>query len=226
MATTKELQGCKLLMVSSDDLAQETFTTAVKELGGDLLCEPQMTIAAQRASRTRIDGALVDADSDDALSLIRTLRSHNSSKHAVVFACASSLAQTKIARNAGAHFSLLKPVSYNLIVEALSVASAFMLEAQRKYSRRQVAIPIDIVSPNTRHTAVTANLSETGMAIHTPDQLEPGSALEFSFNLPGGGNIEGLGQVVWNDSNGRAGINFEVLVSAGYPDLPQWLAVG
>jgi DNA-binding NarL/FixJ family response regulator len=224
MATSRILQGSKLLLVSRDDLVRKTFTSVVAELGGDLLWEPRTAIVAQHALHSRIDGVIIDAEADDALNLIGTLKNHKSSKHAIIFAYASSPAQAKGGRQAGTNFTLLKPISYQQVVQTLSVASSFIMEAQKKYFRHRVTLPINIVHPGARHKAITENMSETGMAISTLDRLEQGSSLEFSFELPGKANIEGLGQVIWNDLNGRAGINFEVLMSTGQTDLPGWLS--
>ena len=74
--------------------------------------------------------------------------------------------------------------------------------------------------------AIVLDLNEEGVAIQAADSL-PSAQLPLRFILPGTSHlIEGTGEVVWADENGRAGILFKELSASSRRQLKNWMAKG
>ena len=74
--------------------------------------------------------------------------------------------------------------------------------------------------------AIVLDLNEEGVAIQAADTL-PSAQLPLRFILPGTAHlIEGTGEVVWADENGRAGILFKELSASCRRQLKNWMAKG
>lgn len=70
------------------------------------------------------------------------------------------------------------------------------------------------------------DLSEDGFAVQTNTRLEVNRSLTLSLDLPETkAYVHGDGQVVWNDSTGRAGIRFSGLTEQSQKVLKEWLLV-
>jgi len=73
---------------------------------------------------------------------------------------------------------------------------------------------------------IVLDLNEEGVAIQAADSL-PSAQLPLRFILPGTSHlIEGTGEVVWADENGRAGILFKELSASSRRQLKNWMAKG
>ena len=72
--------------------------------------------------------------------------------------------------------------------------------------------------------ATLVDLAEDGMAVNFGKKLPPTCKVYFQFHLPGQtGSIRLSGQVVWQDWNGRAGIQFVDVPQASRRVLREWL---
>jgi hypothetical protein len=72
--------------------------------------------------------------------------------------------------------------------------------------------------------ATLVNLAEGGMAVHFGKKLPPTCKVYFQFQLPGQtANVRLSGQVVWQDWNGRAGIQFVDVPQGSRRVLQEWL---
>ncbi len=88
--------------------------------------------------------------------------------------------------------------------------------AQRQEPRVPITIPVDFKVGNTIATGFLLNISETGMFLHTQNDLLPGTSVHLRFSLPDLNHIlEVKGIVKWSNHMGQAksmfggaGINF------------------
>jgi hypothetical protein len=68
-------------------------------------------------------------------------------------------------------------------------------------------------------------LNQNGLALLAPEPLPPVQQVPLRFVLPGTSHmVEGIGEVVWADDGGRAGILFSRLTPASRKYLKQWFA--
>ena len=67
------------------------------------------------------------------------------------------------------------------------------------------------------------DLNQNGMALQAPEPLPPVQQVPLRFVLPGTSHmVEGMGEVVWADDGGRAGMLFSRLTPASRKYLKQW----
>jgi len=71
--------------------------------------------------------------------------------------------------------------------------------------------------------AMVLDLNQDGLALQAPEPLPPVQQVPLRFVLPGTSNmVEGMGEVIWADDGGRAGMLFSRLTPASRKYLKQW----
>jgi hypothetical protein len=101
-------------------------------------------------------------------------------------------------------------VAYDRAVSSLRAARAVMRKEKRKNARAAVHAHATIDYANVEQEKATlVDLAQDGMQVQFGKKLPPVNKVYFQFKLPGqAANIRLSGQVVWQDWNGRAGIQF------------------
>jgi CheY-like chemotaxis protein len=217
------LGGLQFLVVSNDYNTLQTFTAAAEELGGQMDSTPSLTTANRFVQRYRLDGIVIDMQMQGALDFIETVREGNSNRASVIFACAGLPVEENSAIQAGANFVFHKPFSVPKILTLLSATAPALEEEHRKYFRHQLVLPVTIDYDGVHHRALTANLSENGMAIRSFRLFEVGAPVGFCFQLPSGPVIKGQGEIVWTDAGGSAGIKFSSISGCRQEVFEKWL---
>ncbi|HEV3036959.1 MAG TPA: PilZ domain-containing protein [Candidatus Angelobacter sp.] len=217
------LGGLQFLVVSNDYNTLRSFTAAAEELGGQIDSTPSLTTANRFVQRYRLDGIVIDMQMQGALDFIETVREGNSNRSSVIFACAGVPLEENSAIRAGANFVFHKPFSVEKILTLLSATAPSLEEEHRNYFRHQLVIPVTIDYDGVQHRALTANLSESGMAIRSFRLFQAGAPVGFSFQLPSGPVVKGRGEIVWTDAGGSAGIKFLSVSGCGQSDFTGWL---
>src|SRR5262249_8802083 len=103
-----------------------------------------------------------------------------------------------------------KPVEHDRALSSLRAARAVMRREKRKNARAAVHTHATVDYANVAHEKATLiDLGQDGMAVLFGKKLPPVSKVYFQFTLPGQkSNIRLAGQVIWQDWNGRAGVQF------------------
>jgi len=110
----------------------------------------------------------------------------------------------------GVNFVLYKPVAYERALSSLRAARALMRKEKRKDARAAVHAHATVDYANIQQEKATlVDLSKNGMAVRFGKKLPPTSKVYFQFRLPEQTQSVRLsGQLVWQDWNGRGGIQF------------------
>jgi len=110
----------------------------------------------------------------------------------------------------GVNFVLYKPVAYDRAVSSLRAARAVMRKEKRKSARAAVHTQATVDYANVQQDRATLiDLAQEGMQVQFGKKLPPTSKVYFQFKLPGqSASVRLSGQVVWQDWNGRAGVQF------------------
>src|SRR3984957_8855885 len=75
--------------------------------------------------------------------------------------------------------------------------------------------------------AIGVDLSEQGLAVQAPEPIPARARMPFRCLLPGTGHtLRGLADIIWTDSQGRAGMFFSHLPPSSRRLLKRWLARG
>jgi hypothetical protein len=126
----------------------------------------------------------------------------------------------------GVNFVLYKPVAYDRTLSSLRAAREVMRKEKRKNARAAVHAHATIDYANVaQERATLVDLSQEGMQVQFGKKLPPVSKVYFQFQLPGQtAYIRLSGQVVWQEWNGRAGIQFVDVPKASRRLLTDFLA--
>jgi len=217
------LNNLELLVVSNDYSTLKMLVLACQEFGSRLDSTPSITSANDFINRRKIDGIIIDVQVRGALEFIEVVRKSHSNRTSVVFACTATTEEAEMAKKAGANFIANKPLTLSQIQNLLAQAASVLSEERKHYFRHKLVIPITLFYDSVQHRALTSNLSETGMAIRSFRLFEPGTSIEFAFELPSGPSVKGKGEIMWIDSEGHAGIKFDSITCTGTPHISEWL---
>lgn len=213
------------LLVCKDEAAVEVLRRALEELGIQVELCPDAVRAAVRLAQERYDLLIVDCEQKaDVVSVLHECRSSraNESTLAVVVAEQGDIREMF---SQGVNFVLYKPLSYERVMSSLKAAHAVLYRDKRGKARAAVHTQATIdYAGGEQEKATLVDLSEDGMAVNFGKKLPPSSKVYFQFQLPGQATPVRLsGNVVWQDWNGRAGIQFVDVPKASRKALQEWL---
>ncbi len=217
--------GPEFLVVCTDPSVFRAVATAVRKVNGRLNCAPAVSSAHDYLTRRKVDGVVLDLRLEGAMELVLQIRAANAGKPMVIFACARHDAETQCALRAGVNFVLRQPLIPDKIANIFALSTAMMTSEKRRYSRYPLMVPVELEVNGKPAESTMSNLSEAGMAIWSLQTYPRGSALRFSFELPFGERIEGKAEVTWTNSDGLAGVRFNILNDKAYSSLSNWIAL-
>jgi len=215
--------GLEFLVVCSDSLMFSTITEAVRAIKGRLNCAPNIASARDYVARRKIDGIVLDMTLPGALELIDFVRRGNSNKFSVIFACMGPASEPQFALRAGANFVFTRSAEPSQVERLFSSASSLMIAEKRRFFRYPLMVPVQFTMDGGSREGTMANLSEGGMAVWCLQDAPLGAPMQFSFELPFGGLIQGKGEVAWANADGTLGIKFHILQDQAYTHLSAWL---
>jgi len=217
--------GPEFLVVCTDPSVFRAVATAVRKVNGRLNCAPAVSSAHDYLTRRKVDGVVLDLRLEGAMELVLQIRAANAGKPMVIFACARHDAETQCALRAGVNFVLRQPLIPDKIANIFALSTAMMTSEKRRYSRYPLMVPVELEVNGKPAESTMSNLSEAGMAIWSLQTYPRGSTLRFSFELPFGERIEGKAEVTWTNSDGLAGVRFNILNDKAYSSLSNWIAL-
>ncbi|MGC2794055.1 MAG: response regulator, partial [Candidatus Sulfotelmatobacter sp.] len=214
------------LLVCSDKACVEVLRQVLEELSIQVeLCTDNVR-AAVRLAQERYDLIILDCETQaGVLALLhesRSSRLNDSTLTVVVVAGQESIREMF---SLGVNFVLYKPVSHERALSTLRAAQTVLHRDKRRKARAAVHTQATIdYAGEERAKATLVNLAEDGMGVNFGKKLPPTCKVYFQFQLPGQmKNVRLSGQVVWQDWNGRAGIQFVDVPQASRRVLEEWL---
>ncbi len=213
------------LLVCVDEAAAEVLRRALEELRIRVEQCPDAVRATVRLAQERYDLLIVDCEKkSDVVSILQECRSSraNESILAVVVADQGDIREMF---SLGVNFVLYKPLSYERVMSSLKAAQAVLYRDKRGKARAAVHAHATIdYAGGEQQRATLVDLSEDGMAVNFGKKLPPSSKVYFQFQLPEQTTPVRLsGNIVWQDWNGRAGIQFVDVPKASRKALHEWL---
>jgi CheY-like chemotaxis protein len=213
------------LLVCVDEAAVEVLSRALEELSIQVELCPDAVRAAVRLAQERYDLLIVDcAEKSDVVSILHECRSSpaNETTLAVVVADQADIREMF---SLGVNFVLYRPLSYERVLSSLRAAQAVLYRDKRGQARAAIHAHATIdYAGGEQEKATLVDLSEDGMAVNFGKKLPPASKVYFQFQLPGQTTPVRLsGHVVWQDWNGRAGVQFVDVPKASRRALQEWL---
>lgn len=212
----------EFLVISGDVAAYRTMSAAIQSVGGGVSYTATAAAAKGYIGRRKIDGLFLDMGLEGAEALVQSLRQGSSNRYAVIFACITPADDPARLLQMGANFIVYKPVMLNAVTQALNTATRMITSERKRYHRHPITVPVTIKQREQEQRATTANISRGGMAVRCSSTYQPGSAIQFAFNLPGGA-VNGQGEVAWTNTDGLMGIKFFLLGDLDKRSLSSWL---
>ena len=174
--------------------------------------------------QSRHSALVVDFDLRQAVQVSTMARALPRNNRPVVFGLIG--ANTAIADlfEAGGHFALCKPLDSSQVLHSLRAALAFMQQDRRSAARQKGEALAYLDLAGGAVPALVHDLTEEGLSVQAAETLAPLRGLSMRFLLPGTGQVvHAIGDLVWTDREGRAGMYFTSIAPACRRDLQAWL---
>src|SRR5690348_3690604 len=225
-APGRESAAVRVLLVGMQEQTANTISAAMHSRSIFVETCP-ISNALLHLCRSKYEGMLIDMHAgEQALEVLRNVRSMTSNKGVVCCAVLKNRAETSAAFKAGANFVLEQPLQADVLTRTLEAAYPMMLLERRRYFRCAVQLRIEVRREDgAAHEAVSMNLSEGGLALESGVQFRSDETVHLEFQLPGGSEtIFATGQVCWAQAPGRCGVQFTRISSHDALRLQKWVS--
>ena len=199
------------LLVCMDEAAARVLAGVLEELSIRVESCPDFARAAIRLAQDRFDVVIVDGGSNaDVMALLRETRLSRLNDATLAVVVVSGQDSIREMFSLGVNFVLYKPVAYDRVRSSLRAARAAMRKEKRKSGRAAVHAHATVDYANVEQERATLiNLAQDGMSVLFGKKFPPTSKVYFQFRLPDqSASVRLSGQVIWQDWNGRAGVQF------------------
>jgi CheY-like chemotaxis protein len=216
------------LLVCADDSSVQVLNRVLEELGIEVELCAEVARASVRLAQRRFDLIILDCKNQtNVTSLLHESRSSKLNEASLAVAIVSGQENIREIFTLGVNFVLYKPVSHERALSTLRAAQSVLYRDKRRKVRTPVHTHATIdYAGGEQAKATLVNLAEEGMAVNFGKRLPPTCKVYFQFQLPGQtANVRLSGQVVWQDWNGRAGIQFVDVPQTSRRVLQEWLKI-
>lgn len=199
------------LLVCVDEAAGQVLRQVLEELSIRAETCLDFPRAAIRLAQVRFDLLVVDGESGKEVSaLLQETRLSRLNDSTLAVALVAGQERIRELFSLGVNFVLYKPMAYDRVRSSLRAARAAMRKEKRKSGRAPVHAQATVDYANVEQEKATlVNLAQDGMSVLFGKKLPPTSKIYFQFKLPDQtASIRLSGQVIWQDWNGRAGVQF------------------
>lgn len=216
--------GLNALLMCRDQQSLRVLGSAL----GMLDIEQEACTSASEAMELTTQGyysALVlDFDLPNAALAAKMARLAPAQRRPVVFAMIGALTEIAATFQAGANFVVYKPLVLDQVLRSLRAGKVFMRPDRRSSPRQKLETLVYLQFGIAALPAMVLDLNEQGISLQSPEPLPALQQVPLRFVLPGTGHmIEGTGEMIWADDNGRAGMFFSRLTAGSRKHLKQWL---
>ena len=214
------------LLVCADDASVQVLRRVLEELNiqAEICADPVR--ATVRLAQEGFDLLILDCKTqDEVIDLLNESRSSRASGSTLAVVVVAGQESIREMFSLGVNFVLYKPMSYERALSTLRAAQNVLYRDKRRKARAPVHTHATIDYAGIEQAKATlVDLAEDGMAVNFGKRLPPTCKVYFQFQLPGQSAVVRLsGQVMWQDWNGRAGIQFVDVPQASRRALSDWL---
>jgi CheY-like chemotaxis protein len=213
-------------LVCADEASAEVLRRVLDELNIQVESCPDVVRAAVRLAQARFDLVILDGESEKSIiNLLHETRASRLNDSSLTVAVVPGQENIRELFAMGVNFVLYKPVLPERAASSLRAAQAMLRKDKRRSARATVYTHATIdYAGEEQAKATLVDLAADGMAVHYGKKFPPTCKVYFQFQLPGQkADVRLSGQVVWQDWNGRAGIQFVDVPQASRRVLREWL---
>lgn len=212
------------LVMSRSASAAKTLVTALTELGVECSVSTCASEIMEVAAAGCPSALVLDFELPQALEVAKMARALAPKRRPVVFGMLGSQTSIAGAFQAGANFVLYKPLDVAQVLHSFRAAQGFMREDRRHRPRQKSEILAYLDYPSRTVPALVLDITEQGISLQAAEPLMPLRGVRLRLLLPGLDRfITGIGDFIWTDERGRAGLFFSDLAPAARRSLTGWL---
>ena len=215
----------KALLVCRGQQAARLLAGELNRIDAAVECCPSAQEAVELMARGSYSALVLDFDLPGAAQVAKLARVAPAHRRPVVFAMLGASTDIGESYQAGANFVLYKPLVPAQVARSLRAARGFMRKDRRRSLRQTVQTVVYLLFG--RQAAIPAlmlDLNEDGLSVQAAEPLPPMERVPIHFLLPQSNRpVDGIGEVIWADDSGRAGMFFSGLSSASQRHLKAWL---
>jgi len=179
------------------------------------------------ASRNRYEAIVVDDYIEQAAAVVERLLELPSCNKSVRIVLAKPVAQLNTVFQTGTQVILYKPLSLERVRHGLRAVRNLMARDRRRGAGRvstMVPARLNFGKISIRQVLI-ADLSDSGAALHcATGDLPTCGNLNLEFTLPGDAEaLRATAELVWQDSDGAAGVRFLDMALYARKRLAKWL---
>jgi CheY-like chemotaxis protein len=216
--------GAISVIYSNDERVRRILQALLTELSiqAEIATEPDQ--AVQFLGRQKYDAIFVELDGDSGNEVLRAISRSKHNKRSVTFLVSPDPVPIASAFNLGAHFVIPKPIVLERTKRILKAAHGLMVREQRAHYRHPVATPVSArTEKRAALSATIMDLSQAGALMQCSSPLKKGLGLQLRFVLPDTDTVvETAAKVIWSDTSGRAGVQFEQVTPETSQHLVGW----
>ena len=215
------------LLVCADEATAQILRHVLGELDIRVESCPDVVRAGIRLAQERFDCVILDCDLQaDVMVLLREVRHSGLNDSILAVVIVKGQEGIREMFSLGVNFVLYKPVSQERAISSLRAAREIMWKDKRRSARASVHAHATVDYANVEQEKATlVDLAQDGMAVVFGKKLPPTSKVYFQFKLPGqSASVRLSGQILWQDWNGRAGIQFVDVPKASRRLLTEFLS--
>lgn len=211
------------LLISQDPASVSCLTTALEKLGIETEICPRCDRAMPLLVKGTYSAIVLDFDEPEAARVAQMVRLAGSERPPLLVALITALGPVSGAFQAGIKFVLYKPLRSWEVAQSLWDAKQFMRRDRRCSARDTVKALVQLQIAGATLPALLRDLSEQGLALQAPEPLSQAQSVPLRFVLPGTAQtVHAIGEVIWADEGGRAGLFFSRLTPASKKYLRHW----
>ncbi|HEY8672018.1 MAG TPA: PilZ domain-containing protein [Terriglobales bacterium] len=239
----RDSAAVRVLVVSANIATIELLCEHTRQTGMHVEISCNTESATSKLCRSKFEGLIVDFELSEGARLLRKMRELTSHKNAISLAIANHESDMPGAMRTDANFVLNHPLSSSSVARVLRASYPLMFRERQRYYRYPIEVRTLIrVGTGPEFPGQSINISESGVAIHSPSPLKTSVPISLRLDLPGlVGSLEFSGEVQWSDELGRTGIRFtdtptelserlrfwiSAQMNRMVPDSPLWSATG
>jgi len=190
------------------------------------ICD-QAVAANNLLDRQKFEAVIVDLRlGEEARLVMGHLRFSRANHTAVTFTITSGDPAQEAGARPDSTFVLQRPLSVATISPILRAAYGLVVRERRRYFRCPVAIPVYVDAQGPKELLCqTVNISEGGIAIRCPTNLDADVPLRVRFSLPDrSSRVFAETKVCWRGEGKLVGLAFQFLQPLQKSELQEWLA--
>ncbi len=228
---TEPQLGRNLRLMKRNALLMCRHQPSLRTLAGlleDLQIEQEVCLSADEAVemlvQSHYSALVLDFDLPGASQVARLARMAPAHRRPVVFAMVSAQTHVGETFQAGANFMLYKPLVTEQVMRSLRAGRAFMQADRRRSPRQKIEALVYLQFGIAALPGLILDLSAHGLSLQAAEPLPAVHKIPLRFVLPGTSHmVEGTGEVIWCDDEGRAGMLFSHLTADSRKYLRNWL---